>query len=84
MQRRYNQFNTKHRIKKLVDGDLEHCSDLAEQIRYGDNPEHKMNPGDFGLTPPRVEDLENPYVIRLAYSQDKRHWSVLNWVCAKG
>jgi hypothetical protein len=52
MQRRYNQFNAKRKIKKLADGDLEHCSDLAEQIQYGGNPEHKMNPGDFGLTPP--------------------------------
>jgi len=23
-----------------------------ENIRYGGNPEHKRNPGDFGLTPP--------------------------------
>ena len=52
MQRRYNQFNAKRRIKKLTDGDLQHYSDIAEQIRYGGNPEHKMNPGDFGLTPP--------------------------------
>jgi len=52
MQRRYDQFNNKRRIKKLEDGDLENCSELAKQIRYGGNPEHKMNPGDFGLTPP--------------------------------
>ncbi|MBY0330667.1 MAG: hypothetical protein K2X49_08350 [Acetobacteraceae bacterium] len=25
---------------------------LAEQVRYGGNPEHKRDPGDFGLTPP--------------------------------
>lgn len=24
---------------------------LARQARYGGNPEHKRNPGDFGLTP---------------------------------
>ncbi len=52
MQRRYNQFNAKRRIKEMAVGDLQHYSDLAEQIRYGGNPEHKMNPGDFGLTPP--------------------------------
>jgi hypothetical protein len=52
MQRRYNQFNTKRRIKKLAESDLQHCSDLAEQVRYGGNPEHKKDPGDFGLTPP--------------------------------
>lgn len=26
--------------------------DLAGRVRYGGNPEHKKNPGDFGLTPP--------------------------------
>ena len=25
---------------------------MAHSIRYGGNPEHKRNPGDFGLTPP--------------------------------
>jgi hypothetical protein len=25
---------------------------LAQSISYGGNPEHKKNPGDFGLTPP--------------------------------
>jgi hypothetical protein len=26
--------------------------ELARGVRYGGNPEHKRNPGDFGLTPP--------------------------------
>ena len=25
---------------------------LAAQVSYGGNPEHKRNPGDFGLVPP--------------------------------
>lgn len=25
---------------------------LRDNVRYGGNPEHKRNPGDFGLTPP--------------------------------
>ncbi|NEX17768.1 MAG: hypothetical protein C1943_14395 [Halochromatium sp.] len=25
---------------------------LASRVSYGGNPEHKRNPGDFGLTPP--------------------------------
>lgn len=25
---------------------------MARAVRYGGNPEHKRNPGDFGLTPP--------------------------------
>ena len=52
MLRKYNQFNSKRRIKKLTEGELRHCSELAEQVRYGGDPEHKRNPGDFGLTPP--------------------------------
>lgn len=50
MQRKYAQFNTKRRIKKLAKGDSRYL-DLAKRVRYGGNPEHKMNPGDFGLTP---------------------------------
>jgi hypothetical protein len=52
MKRRYNQFNKKRRIKVLEEGELQHCLDLAEEVRYGGNSEHKMNPGDFELTPP--------------------------------
>jgi hypothetical protein len=26
--------------------------DLVKDVKYGGNPEHKKNPGDFGLTPP--------------------------------
>lgn len=29
-------------------------SDLADRVRYGGNPEHKRNPGDFGLRPPSL------------------------------
>ncbi len=52
MQRRYNQFNQKRKIRKLSDDDFQHCFSLAEKIQYGGNPEHKRNPGDFGLKPP--------------------------------
>ncbi len=52
MKTRYDKFSQKHRIKKLAEGDLQHYSELAEQVQYGGNPEHKKNPGDFGLTPP--------------------------------
>ena len=27
---------------------------LAAEVRYGGNPDHKRNPGDFGLTPPSL------------------------------
>lgn len=26
--------------------------ELRDSVRYGGNPEHKRNPGDFGLSPP--------------------------------
>ena len=42
-------FNSKRRIASTPDlKDLEH---LATIVRYGGNPEHKRNPGNFGLTP---------------------------------
>ncbi|BBL73894.1 hypothetical protein [Methylomagnum ishizawai] len=31
---------------------LNRLKQLAEVVRYGGNPEHKRNPGDFGLNPP--------------------------------
>jgi len=42
-------FNIKRRIGRLDD---EARARLIEAIRYGGNPEHKRNPGDFGLIPP--------------------------------
>ncbi|MDM8551925.1 hypothetical protein QUF72_17710 [Desulfobacterales bacterium HSG2] len=50
--RRYGQFNSKRRIRQLTEDDLQHYGHMAEEISYGGNPEHKKNPGDFGLTPP--------------------------------
>lgn len=32
--------------------ELQACAALADKVGYGGNPEHKKNPGDFGLTPP--------------------------------
>ncbi|MEZ5583130.1 MAG: hypothetical protein R3F37_10525 [Candidatus Competibacteraceae bacterium] len=43
-------FNLKRRIAKApARKDLDR---IANAVRYGGNPEHKRNPGDFGLTPP--------------------------------
>lgn len=43
-------FNPKRRIASApVQADLDR---LAGEVRYGGNPEHKRNPGDFGLSPP--------------------------------
>ena len=47
-------FNPKRRIctKQEFQGLQEVLSALLENVRYGGNPEHKRNPGDFGLKPP--------------------------------
>ncbi|AFY61651.1 hypothetical protein Syn6312_2552 [Synechococcus sp. PCC 6312] len=52
MKKRNGQFNPKRRIQKIEACDFKSLAELASQARYGGNPEHKKNPGDFGLTPP--------------------------------
>lgn len=54
MKRRYAQFNPKRRLLTPAQAQvrMEELSALANRARYGGNPEHKKNPGDFGLTPP--------------------------------
>lgn len=50
MKLRNGRFNPK---RKLQDQLLpEKCACLAQTVKYTGNPEHKRNPGDFGLTPP--------------------------------
>ncbi len=45
-------YNPKRRLREnQPDADLQK---LALRVRYGGNPEHKRNPGDFGLTPPAL------------------------------
>lgn len=53
MKQRYDKFNPKRRFKALEGDDLAHLRKLASRVGYGGNPEHKLNPGDFGLTPPK-------------------------------
>jgi hypothetical protein len=43
-------YNFKRRIGRLDDPEAR--ARLADAVQYGGNPEHKRNPGDFGLTPP--------------------------------
>ena len=48
--KRRTTFNPKRKIRTTREGiDL---IQLSERIGYGGNPEHKRNPGDFGLYPP--------------------------------
>jgi hypothetical protein len=50
MQRRTTKFSPNRRIAELGQGD--EAKGLASAVGYGGNPEHKRNPGDFGLIPP--------------------------------
>ncbi|MHB8254877.1 MAG: hypothetical protein ACYDEV_14555 [Acidiferrobacter sp.] len=52
MLRGYKQFNPKRKMKGLEGEPWPQRSALLQRIRYGGNPEHKKNPGDFRLTPP--------------------------------
>ncbi len=54
MKPRYNQFNPKRRLlaPALARARAAEFERLAERVGYGGNPEHKLNPGDFNLTPP--------------------------------
>ncbi|WP_110402587.1 hypothetical protein [Sphaerotilus hippei] len=54
MKRRYAQFNPKRKLLTPAQAQAraEELGSLADRARYGGNPEHKKNPGDFGLTPP--------------------------------
>ena len=50
--RRYQKYNPKRRLASLGTHAEPELAMLAESVRYSGNPEHKRNPGDFGLTPP--------------------------------
>lgn len=52
MKRRSSRFNLKRKIQPFTPELLQTCATLSKRVRYGGNPEHKKNPGDFGLTPP--------------------------------
>ena len=50
--KRRNQYNLKRQIRDTVDPIL--LADLLKRVSYCGNPEHKRNPGDFGLIPPAL------------------------------
>ncbi|WP_081767233.1 hypothetical protein [Hylemonella gracilis] len=54
MKPRYGPFNPKRKLLTPAQAQAraDELGKLAERVRYGGNPEHKKNPGDFGLTPP--------------------------------
>jgi hypothetical protein len=54
MKRRYAEFNPKRKLLSAAEAEVrvDELQELARRARYGGNPEHKKNPGDFGLVPP--------------------------------
>jgi hypothetical protein len=50
VERQRRSFNPKRHI--VDNADPNELKALARQVGYGGNPEHKRNPGDFGLSPP--------------------------------
>ena len=50
--RKRRAYNPKRRISSLEDLDLKLNEAQGKKLRYTGNPEHKRNPGDFGLDPP--------------------------------
>ena len=50
MKRRTTKFSPNRMIAEP--GPSEEAKRLASSLGYGGNPEHKRNPGDFGLNPP--------------------------------
>ena len=51
-------FNPKRRLAADPGPDVP--ADLAARVRYGGNPEHKHDPGDFELTPPSRPRADKP------------------------
>lgn len=49
-------FNLKRRIRQTVEETT--LSRLADRVGYSGNPQHKLNPGDFNLTPPSSPRLD--------------------------
>lgn len=58
MQKRRS-FNPKRRLSQraVTPEEQDAFRQLAGRVRYGGNPEHKRNPGDFGLDPPSLPRL---------------------------
>ena len=73
MKNRYNKFNPKHKIKTSTKEEMESYSEQAKLIRYGGNPEHKKNPGDFGLTPPSNPRSAKSLCDSAGVFQKKKH-----------
>jgi hypothetical protein len=50
----------KRRIAKLTAEESNQLAARAGRVRYGGNPKHKKDPGDFGLIPPAAHNGQDP------------------------
>jgi hypothetical protein len=50
MKQRKGRYNPKRKLQNSRSA--KELVQLANAVKYGGNPEHKRNPGNFGLTPP--------------------------------
>ncbi len=50
--KRYNKYNDRKKFREEANGGGLSLSELYDKVSYGGNPQHKRNPGDFGLNPP--------------------------------
>ena len=50
--RRRGEFNAKRQVRSASQAEASDLARLVGTVSYGGNPEHKSDPGDFGLTPP--------------------------------
>jgi hypothetical protein len=57
---------------------------LADKIRYGGNPEHKSDPGDFGLTPPSAPRSDKTLCDTAGIRSKSEAWSILRSGVLKG
>ncbi|MDO9400469.1 MAG: hypothetical protein Q7T46_03245 [Polaromonas sp.] len=83
MKSRYNQFNPKRRFLQPSAEELTRLCDLAKTVAYGGNPEHKKNPGDFGLHRRQTQDVVNHFATSQRYSVGLLLTTCFKKVCAE-
>lgn len=78
-----NSYNPK-RALVAVKPQQEELIALAESLRYGGNPEHKSDPGDFDLTPPSAPRSDKTLCDRAGIRLKSQALSILQSGVRKG
>lgn len=79
MKRPERHFNAKRALAEPPISEVEtrRLEDLARRVRYGGNPQHKRDPGDFGLTPPAQGRAQKTLCDRAAVFRRKEALGLL-------